>query len=149
MCSSDLSLLGSTITGGSSGLGGLMGTVGTIGNAATALNAMTGGKLFGTAQSSASQVDPFYPYRAQLGSLYSGYLQPGAAIPTAQLPGYTQYQTGVLQPAMQAAQRQAASTGQLYSGAEQAALQNIGQQGYSDFMKNYIDRKSTRLNSSH
>jgi hypothetical protein len=56
------------------------------------------------------------------------------------MPGYSQFNTGVMQPAMQASQRTAAASGQLYSGGEQQALQKVGQQGYYGFMADYLNR---------
>jgi hypothetical protein len=87
-----------------------------------------------------AKADPFAQYRSQLGSMYSGALQPGAPVNINQMPGYTQYNTGVMQPAMQASQRAAASTGNLYSGNEQIALQKTAQQGYYGFMTDYLNR---------
>jgi hypothetical protein len=72
--------------------------------------------------------------------MYAGALQPGAPVNINQMPGYTQYNTGVMQPAMQASQRAAASTGNLYSGNEQIALQKTAQQGYYGFMTDYLNR---------
>ena len=56
------------------------------------------------------------------------------------MPGYSQYKSGVLDPAMDASQRSAAASGMLYSGKEQAALQDIGQRGYYGFMTDYLNR---------
>lgn len=95
----------------------------------------------GAAQAQAQQAaDPFSQYRGQLGSMYAGALQPGAPSNIQNMPGYTQFNTGVMQPAMQASQRAAAASGQLYSGGEQQALQKVGQQGYYGFMTDYMNR---------
>ena len=115
---------------------------------ATGINSLTGGGVskalgFGgqTSQGQAQQMaDPFSSYRANLASMYSNALQPGAPSNIQAMPGFTQYKTGVLDPAMQASQAKAASTGQLYSGAESAQLQGIGQQGYYGFMTDYMNR---------
>jgi hypothetical protein len=72
--------------------------------------------------------------------MYAGALQPGANPNIETMPGFTQFNTGVLQPAMQASQRAAAATGNLYSGAEQLQLQKVGQQGYYGFMTDYLNR---------
>jgi hypothetical protein len=113
---------------------------------AAGVNSLTGGgvsKLFGgqgqqSGASATATANPMAPYQAQLAQMYQGYLQPGASSNIQAMPGFTQYKTGVLDPAMQASQAKAASTGQLYSGAESAQLQQIGQQGYSGFMQNYM-----------
>jgi hypothetical protein len=59
------------------------------------------------------------------------------------MPGFTQYKTGVLDPAMEASKRSAAASGQLYSGAESAQLQKVGQQGYYGFMTDYLNKLAT------
>lgn len=124
------------------GLGSVLGIAGGI-------NSLTGGGItsaLGFGQSSPSgaeaqrMADPFMDYRGQLGAMYSGALQPGAQANIQDMPGYSQFNTGVMQPAMQASQRAAAASGQLYSGGEQQALQKIGQQGYYGFMTDYLNR---------
>jgi len=113
---------------------------------AAGVNSLTGGgvsKLFGgqgqqSGASATATANPMAPYQAQLAQMYQGYLQPGASSNIQAMPGFSQFQTGVLNPALQASQSAAASTGQLYSGAESAQLQNIGQKGYSGFMQNYL-----------
>jgi len=84
--------------------------------------------------------DPFSQYRANLGAMYAGALQPGAKTNIEAMPGFSQYKTGVLDPAMEAQQRKAASSGMLYSGNEAMALQKTGQQGYYGFMTDYLNR---------
>jgi hypothetical protein len=84
--------------------------------------------------------DPFSQYRANLGAMYAGALQPGAKANIEAMPGYSQYKTGVLDPAMEATQRTAAKSGMLYSGNEMQALQKTGQQGYYGFMTDYLNR---------
>jgi hypothetical protein len=126
------------------------GTVASVIGVATGINSLTGGGVsqalgFGpgasTSQGQAQQMaDPFSSYRANLASMYSGALQPGAPSNIQAMPGFSQFKTGVLDPAMQASQTKAASTGQLYSGAESAQLQGIGQQGYYGFMTDYMNR---------
>ena len=124
------------------GLGSVLGIAGGI-------NSLTGGGItsaLGFGQSSPSgaeaqrMADPFMDYRGQLGAMYSGALQPGAKANIQDMPGYSQFNTGVMQPAMQASQRTAAASGQLYSGGEQQALQKTGQQGYYGFMTDYMNR---------
>jgi len=125
-------------------------TIGSVLSIAGGINSLTGGgvsSLLGigpgasTSQGQAQQMaDPFSSYRANLASMYSGALQPGAPSNIQAMPGFSQFQTGVLNPALQASQSAAASTGQLYSGAESAQLQNIGQKGYYGFMTDYLNR---------
>jgi hypothetical protein len=117
-------------------------------NIASSVNSLTGGGvsslLGGPGSISGSEAqqmaDPFAPYRANLGQMYSGALQPGAGIDITKMPGYSQYTTGVLNPAMEASKRSAAASGLLYSGRESAALQDIGQRGYYGFMTDYLNR---------
>jgi hypothetical protein len=56
------------------------------------------------------------------------------------MPGYSQFESGVLDPAMEASKRSASKSGMLYSGNEQIDLQNIGQKGYYGFMTDYLNR---------
>lgn len=119
-------------------------TIGSVMSIAGGINSMTGGSLFGGGSPSGAEsqrmADPFMDYRAQLGQMYSGALQPGAKANIQDMPGYSQFKTGVMDPAMQASQRTAAASGQLYSGGEQQALQKTGQQGYYGFMSDYMNR---------
>jgi len=117
-------------------------------NIASSVNSLTGGGvsslLGGPGSISGSEAqqmaDPFAPYRANLGQMYSGALQPGTGIDVTRMPGYEQYTTGVLNPAMEASKRSAAASGLMYSGRESAALQDIGQRGYYGFMTDYLNR---------
>ena len=126
-------------------------TVASYVSIAAGVNSLTGGgvnKLFGgqgqqSGGSATATANPMAPYQAQLAQMYQGYLQPGASSNIQAMPGFSQYKTGVLDPAMEASQAKAASTGQLYSGAESAQLQQIGQQGYSGFMQNYLSNLYT------
>ena len=104
---------------------------------ASGINSLTSGGASGAVTQAA---DPFSAYRGNLASMYAGALQPGASANIQSMPGFTQFNTGVLQPAMQASQRAAASAGQLYSGGEQQALQQTGQKGYYGFMTDYLNR---------
>jgi len=119
------------------------GTIASVVGIAGGIKALTSssGGGGGAAQAQAQQAaDPFSQYRGQLGSMYASALQPGAPSNIQNMPGYTQFNTGVMQPAMQASQRTAAASGQLYSGGEQQALQKVGQQGYYGFMTDYMNR---------
>lgn len=113
------------------------------------INSLTGGGITsalgfgGESQSGAAAqaaADPFSQYRAGLGAQYNAALQPGASQDPTQMPGYSQFKTGVLDPAMTASKRSAAGSGMLYSGNEQQALQKVGQQGYYGFMTDYLNR---------
>ena len=125
-----------------------LGTLGTAVGIAGGINALTGGGvssmlgLGGSVSGAQAQqmADPFSQYRGNLASMYSGALQPGAPSNIEAMPGYSQYKTGVVDPAMKSSERTAAATGQLYSGKEQQALQGVGQQGYYDFMTDYMNR---------
>jgi hypothetical protein len=98
----------------------------------------------GQAQSQAQQaVDPFAPYRAKLGEMYSGMLQPGAETDITKMPGYSQFKSGVMDPSLEASKRSAAASGMMRSGNEQIALQNTAQQGYYGFMTDYMNRLAT------
>jgi len=123
------------------------GTVASVVSIATGLNSLMGGggggggtQVSGTAQQA---VDPFAPYRANLGAMYSGMLQPGAKTDITKMPGYSQFQTGVLDPALEASKRTSAASGMLRSGNEQLALDKTSQQGYYGFMQDYMNRLAT------
>jgi hypothetical protein len=115
---------------------------------ARGLKSLTGGgvsKMLGfggsaTGAEAQQMADPFSQYRSNLGAMYSGALQPGAKANIESMPGFSQYKTGVMDPAMEAQQRKAASSGMLYSGNEAMALQKTGQQGYYGFMTDYLNR---------
>ena len=123
--------------GGGSDLAGALLVAGGI----TAGSSATAGTGAGTGAGAASNpADPFAPYRADLAKQYAGALAPGASSNIQAMPGYSQYNTGVMQPAMMAAQRAAAAGGNLYGGGEKARLQTLGQQGYYNFMNDYMNR---------
>ena len=116
-----------------------LGTLASVVGIAGGIKALTSSSSSAGAQAQQA-ADPFSGYRSQLGEMYAGALQPGATSNIQNMPGFTQFNTGVLQPAMQASQRAAAATGNLYSGAEQLQLQKVGQQGYYGFMTDYLNR---------
>lgn len=125
----------------------MLATIGSIVGIAGGLNSLFGGggggggtQVSGTAQQA---VDPFAPYRAKLGEMYSGMLQPGAKTDITKMPGFSQFQTGVLDPALEASKRTAAASGMLRSGNEQLALDKTSQQGYYGFMQDYMNRLAT------
>ena len=135
----------SSSAGGSGNLSAISGNLGSILDIAGGINS-----IFNQPSSTAAQTsgDPFAPYRAGLAAQYANALQPGSSTNIEAMPGYTQYNTGVMQPALQASQRAAAGTGQLYSGGEQQALQKTSQQGYYGFMTDYLNRLSTGSGAS-
>jgi hypothetical protein len=133
-------------TGDATSFGGNIfgtGNLGSILNIAGGINALTGGGSSGSTTG-----DPFAQYRSGLAAQYAGALQPGGTTNIQGMPGYTQYNTGVMQPALQATQRAGAATGQLYSGGEAAALQKQAQQGYYGFMTDYLNRLATGSGAS-
>lgn len=141
---------GAMATGGSSLFSGMampsMGQIGSAMQIAGGINSLTGGGITnalggGKVVSQATNAaDPMAPYRQNLASMYAGALQPGANLDPTQMPGYSQFQSGVLDPALEASKRSSAASGMLRSGNEQIALQKIGQQGYSGFMTDYLNR---------
>jgi hypothetical protein len=78
------------------------------------------------------QYDPYSPYRAEAaGQLRELMSDPGKAFSQ---PGYqTQLQMG-----QESVNRGMAATGQLQSGAEQIALQNLGQNTFSSYYNNML-----------
>jgi hypothetical protein len=100
-----------------------------------------GGSVGGGSGSGAqAAADPFAPYRANLGSLYSGMLTGSTPTDVTKMPGYTQFQTGVLDPALEASKRSASASGMLRSGNEQIALEKTAEKGYYGFMTDYLNR---------
>ena len=123
---------------------------GTYVSLAVGVNSLTGGALtnalgFGGDGGRRAQqaVDPFSSYRGKLGQMYSGYLTGKDQTDITQMPGFSQFQTGVMNPALEASKRASAASGMLMSGNEQIALQDIGQQGYYGFMTDYLNRLAT------
>lgn len=136
-------------TGGGSLASMSMPTLGQVGSAmqiAGGINSLTGGGITnalggGKAVSQATNAaDPMAPYRQNLASMYAGALQPGTNLDPTQMPGYSQFETGVLNPALEATKRSGAASGIMRSGNEQIALQKVAQQGYSGFMADYLNR---------
>lgn len=96
------------------------------------------------ATAQAQQVnDPFVQYRAQLGGLYAGALTQGSTADITKMPGYDQFKTGVMDPALEASKRSAAASGMMRSGNEQIALEKTAGQGYYGFMTDYLNRLAT------
>jgi len=121
-------------------------------NIASSINSLTGGGVtsaLGIGQPSATgaqaqqMADPFSPYRANLAAMYAGALQPGAQTDITKMPGYSQFESGVMNPALEATKRSMAASGQLQSGNEQIALNKQAQTGYYGFMSDYLNRLAT------
>ena len=124
-----------TTSGGGMFSGGPGDSLSSIFSIASGINAI--GNQSGGAQSLA---DPFSPYRANLAAQYASALQPGTQIDITKMPGYSQYQSGVMDPTMEAVKRSMAVRGMNQSGNELLALQEAGQKGYYGFMADYLNR---------
>jgi hypothetical protein len=120
---------------------------------AVGVNSLTGGAITdalgmgpsgsvggGTGAGAQAAADPFAPYRAKLGEMYSTSLTEGNKTDITKMPGFTQFQTGVLDPALEASKRSSAASGMLRSGNEQIALEQTAQKGYYGFMTDYLNR---------
>ena len=121
-------------------------TIGSVVGIASGLNSIFGGgggAGGGSGSQAQTAVDPFASYRGNLASMYSGMLQPGAQTDITKMPGYDQFQTGVMNPALEASKRSSAASGMMRSGNEQIALQSTAQQGYYGFMQDYMNRLAT------
>ena len=118
-------------------------TIGSVVGIASGLNSIFGGGGGGSGSQAQTAVDPFASYRGNLASMYSGMLQPGAKTDITKMPGYDQFQTGVMDPALEASKRTSAASGMLRSGNEQIALEKTAQQGYYGFMQDYMNRLAT------
>jgi hypothetical protein len=146
---------GTAAAGGAAGFfgGTTLGNIGAAVGIASGINALTGGgvsKALGigpgaaaTGTQAQTAADPFAPYRGNLAAMYSGALTSGSTLDPTKMPGYSQFESGVLNPAMEASKRSGAKSGILYSGNEQRDLQGIGQQGYYGFMTDYLNRLAT------
>lgn len=120
----------------------MLATIGSVVAIAGGIKSLTSSP--GQAQSQAQQaVDPFAQYRGKLGEMYSGMLQPGVQTDITKMPGYSQFQTGVIDPALEASKRTSAASGMMRSGNEQLALEKTAQQGYYGFMQDYMNRLAT------
>ena len=124
-----------TSSGGSMFGGGPGDSLSSIFSIASGINAM--GNQSGGAQSLA---DPFSPYRSGLAASYNQALTQGNQTDITKMPGYSQYQSGVMDPAMEAIKRSMAARGMNQSGNELLALQETGQKGYYGFMADYLNR---------
>jgi hypothetical protein len=70
-------------------------------------------------------------------------MKPGANADPTTMPGYSAFQSGVLNPSLEATKRVAAKSGMSYSGNEAQALTRTGEQGYYGFMTDYMNRLAT------
>lgn len=124
-----------TTSGGGMFSGGPGDSLSSIFSIASGINAM--GNQSGGAQSLA---DPFSPYRSGLAASYNQALTQGNLTDITKMPGYSQYQSGVMDPTMEAVKRSMAVRGMNQSGNELLALQETGQKGYYGFMADYLNR---------
>jgi hypothetical protein len=136
-----------TAGGGSSGLFGTGMTLKDISTGlsiATSLNSISGGALFGNNTVSGSQAqnnaDPFAPYRPGVANQYATALQSGGTTDPTKMPGYSQWMSGVLNPAMSAVAGKDASMGLQGSTNEQTDLLKTAQNQYYGFMTDYMNR---------
>jgi len=129
-----------------------LGTVASVVGIAGGLNSMGvfgggGGGGGSSSRPSSGQaqtaVDPFASHRGAMGDQYAAMMAPGAKTDPTQMPGYSQWMSGVLNPAMEASQGKLAAAGMSGSGAEKQELQKVGQQGYYGFMTDYMNRLAT------
>ena len=115
---------------------------------AVGVNSLTGGGVskalgFGGSPSSSqaqNATDPFAPYRAGEAQQYNDAMQSGGTMDLTKMPGYSQWMSGVFNPAQEGLKSQMAASGMAGSGAELSALQTQGQQGYYGFMTDYMNR---------
>lgn len=124
-----------------SAIGGVAGLAGSV-------NSLMGGGLFGTpkSQSGASvtqAADPYSIYRGSDAAAYHEYLSGGNKTDITQMPGYSQFESTVMQPSLDATQRRIAAQGGSFSGNEMADLTKVSQQGYYGFMTDYLNRLAT------
>lgn len=130
-------------------------TVGSVVGIAAGVNALTGGGVTealgmggggsgsvggGSGAGVQQAADPFAPYRADLAKQYADSLKPGAQTDVTQMPGYSQFKSGVMDPALEASKRSSAASGMMRSGNEQVALEGVAQRGYYGFMTDYMNR---------
>ena len=121
--------------------GGLSSMLGIAGGLTSVIGGLSGGGSSSGAKSSVTNAaDPSAPYRAGWASQYNDAMKSGGTVDPTMMPGYSQWKSGVLDPAMQASERSAAKAGMLYSGNEKEALLKTGQQGYYGFMTDYMNR---------
>jgi len=100
---------------------------------ANSMGAFGGGGGGGGYQAgSAQQYDPYGPYRGAAATQLQDLMK-DPSLAMAQ-PGYQQQ----LQQGQQTTSRGMAATGQLQSGAEQAALQNLGQSTFSNYYNSML-----------
>jgi hypothetical protein len=126
-----------------------IGEIAAVVGIAGGVNSLTGGGVtnaLGMGPKSASggsvqqAADPFAPYRGDMAKQYSDAMKPGAQTDITQMPGYSQFQSGVMDPALEASKRSGAASGMMQSGNEKLALQKTAQQGYYGFMTDYMNR---------
>ena len=117
-------------------MGASIGAVAGVVGIASGVNSLFGGGGGGGGGSpgvpSAGTYDPYGPYRGAAATQLQDLMK-DPSLAMAQ-PGYQQQ----LQQGQQATSRGMAATGQLQSGAEQAALQNLGQSTFSSYYNSML-----------
>ena len=109
-------------------MGASLGAVSSVVGIASGVNSLFGGGSSGGGGGGGQgQYDPYGQYRGQAATQLN-QLMNNPSLAMGQ-PGYQQ----TLQQGTRAAQRGAAATGQLQSGAEQMALQDVGQQTFGSY----------------
>ena len=93
-----------------------------------------------TGQQAQQAADPFASYRPGMASQYNDAMKSGGTTDPTQMPGYSQWMSGVLQPALTSVQAQDTATGRAHSGQEQQDLLGVAQKGYYGFMTDYMNR---------
>jgi hypothetical protein len=117
-----------------------LGTVASVVGIAAGVNSLMGGSGGNVSSGVQNAADPFASYRQNLAAMYSGALQPGGTTDITQMPGYSQFTSGVLNPAMEATKRSMTASGMSMSGNEEIALNKQANQGYYGFMTDYLNR---------
>lgn len=115
----------------------------TIGSGIKSILSGGGGGGGQTPQQAQQAVDPFASYRPEFAAQYAAAMKPGAKADPTTMPGYSAFQSGVLNPSLEATKRVAAQSGMSYSGNEVQALTRTGEQGYYGFMTDYMNRLAT------
>lgn len=118
-----------------------LGTVASVVGIAAGVNSIMNSPSGGSSQQQTQQAaDPFAPYRPGLGTAYATALTGGNRVDPTQMPGYSQWMSGVLNPALSSVQAQDAASGRGWSGQEATDLTKTASQGYYGFMTDYLNR---------
>jgi hypothetical protein len=126
-------------TGGGGGGGPFDGNLSNILGIAGGINGIMN-QSGGGSNSYQNAADPFAPYRSGLAASYNQALTQGNQTDITKMPGYSQFQSGVMNPALEATQGKLAASGMSMSGTESQSLNKVAQQGYYGFMTDYMNR---------